>query len=114
MRRLFAIALLAALLGACGRTSTTAPTAVPTSDTSGSTAAIQTISITGNSNVAANETAQLRATARRIDGSEADVTGLVTWSSDNTDVATVSAGTVTARGPAPRVSAEAIRALPAR
>jgi hypothetical protein len=83
----------------CGRKSS--PTG-PSSTGGSSIPSVQTITIGGASGTAAlavGDTRQLRASARLTDGSDYDITLLATWSSDNSDVATVTpTGMVTATG----------------
>lgn len=90
-RTTFVLALLALLATACGdEPATSAPTG-PTSPTVTSVTISGTLTI-GNIGL----TSQLTATAHLAKGTTQDVTSQATWTSSNTNIATVSAGTVVA------------------
>lgn len=82
--RVFALLLVVTLVGvACGGKGANpiAPTI-----------AVVSVNITGNVMLAAKgQTVQLKALARMTDGSEIDVTATASWTSHNSNVATVSA-----------------------
>jgi len=66
---------------------------------------LSSVSITGlPSNLVPPQTVQLTATANYSDNSLKDVTTSATWSSSNTNIATVSGGVVTAKAAGPPVS----------
>ena len=96
-----AIGCAVMLVQGCNRRgSPTSPTTV-TPPSSSQSAAVQAIQIGGDSltgSLAVGRTLQLKAFARLADGTERDVTSFATWSSQNPDVAEVTAsGLVTAR-----------------
>lgn len=98
MRRLLSYAFLSATLAsiaACSGSSSTSPSPTPAPSPT-----VTSVSISGSNSIKDGETASLSATATKSDNSTQSVTGLATWQSSNTAVATVSAsGVVSAKSP---------------
>ncbi len=84
---------MALVAGSCGGSPTSAPTAVATPPNS-SSASVVSVKVSGQAPIV-GDSAQFSATASLSDGSQQVVTGLATWGSSNSGVASaISGGTV--------------------
>jgi Bacterial Ig-like domain (group 2) len=88
-RPLSRLALAAGLLAAATACGSKSPTA-PSGGGGGAAATLSSVGVTGDTSVTMGLTEQLKATANKSDGSQADVTGQAAWVSSDPAIATVS------------------------